>query len=67
MHLKKPYQLINNQILKQLTDDDRIGIKNGIKHWYESVGETFLDGVVSKYAGESLVIKQLCVPMIDGN
>ena len=67
LHLKKPYQFINNQISYHSLDNGRKEIEKKIKHWYESVDESFLDGTVSKYATESSIIKQLFVPLKDEN
>ena len=46
-----------------MTEDDKKKIMNEIKIWYGSNYDTFLDSVISKYHGESTVIKQLCVPI----
>ena len=42
-------------------------MKKEIEHWYRHNDKTFLDVALSKYASESYVIKQLCVPLKDDN
>ena len=57
------FKIINNAISDHLAEADEIEIVNETKIWCGSNYKTFLDSVISKYHGESTVIKELCVPI----
>ena len=57
MHLNKPYQFINNQILHHSIDNDEKTIEKEIKYWYTSVDGGKLDGVITKYTANKTTIR----------
>ena len=48
-----------------MIDADKIATEKEIKTWYERNEKTFLDVAILTYAGESITIQQLYVPLKD--
>ena len=67
LYKKRPYKLVNNTIGTHLIDEYIIAIEKEIETWYNADEKTFLDEVISTYAGESTFIKQFCVPIKEDN